>query len=95
MIPEQRLEVEPAPGFDVQRPAWQDHAACAGVGPGAWFPDDVVDVGERERVEAAAKAVCARCRVVWSCRWFGLEAPPYGIWGGLTIVELRERYGRP
>jgi WhiB family redox-sensing transcriptional regulator len=63
----------------VDRPAWQLLAACRGMGPDDWFP---------EQHDAAAilraKAVCSGCKVRERCLEYALEAHENdGVWGGI------------
>lgn len=74
--------------FEFVRPAWQDHAECAGVDPDLWFPDKSGDVIVTIR---AAKAVCYRCPVRVDCLEFALDhGEQFGIWGGKTVKERRQ-----
>lgn len=42
----------------------------------------------RQRRELRAKAICAACPVLESCRKHALAvAEPYGVWGGLSESE--------
>jgi len=42
----------------------------------------------RSRRELRAKAICATCPVIESCRRWALAArEPYGVWGGLSVEE--------
>jgi WhiB family redox-sensing transcriptional regulator len=63
------------------RPDWWERAACAGVGPDAFFEP----VPEAEQ---AAKAICATCTAAQECRhWAIANRVSFGIFGGLTAVE--------
>lgn len=58
---------------------WQQDAACRGVLPDVFFPDED---------PAAAKAICSSCPVRLDCLAFAFEHKErYGIWGGLTEKE--------
>ena len=77
---------------------WRARAACrrgSGVDPEIFFPT-AKPRDLRERQEARALAVCARCPVVASCREFALEHLSEGIAGGLTTAQrdevLRDRH---
>ena len=62
---------------------WVVQAACRGADTNLFFP-------ERGDVDAvrAAKAICASCPVLESCRRHALATPrERGIWGGLTDSE--------
>ena len=75
---------EPVPYVDwtPDRESWMDEAAC---------------LGELDWVDLAvklAKMICAQCPVREAClaRRLGLRSlPQFGVWGGLTPQELRER----
>jgi transcription factor WhiB len=58
---------------------WQEDAACRGVLPDVFFPDED---------PARAKAICETCPVRLHCLAFALERKErYGVWGGLTEKE--------
>lgn len=69
---------------------WRSRAACASTDPEAFFPTAPAGV-ELERAEAAAKRICAGCRVQSECREWALEALPFGVAGGLSESERAER----
>lgn len=76
--------------------AWQDHAACRGLGLELFFgpPDgERYDQDAKERREARARAVCASCEVRDDCLTYALAEPEKaGIWGGMDEDErARER----
>jgi WhiB family transcriptional regulator, redox-sensing transcriptional regulator len=63
------------------RPDWWSRAACAGVGPGAFFEPD-------PEAEQAAKAICATCPAAQECGdWAISHRIAFGIFGGLTALE--------
>lgn len=69
---------------------WRARAACARLDPGLFFPDGA------EAETRQAKRVCAACPVRAECLRFALTSPEqYGIWGGLTEGERRERTASP
>lgn len=69
------------------RPEWWRQAACAGVGPDAFFQPDA-------EAEHAAKAMCAGCTAAPECRdWAIAHRISFGIFGGLTPSE-RARLSR-
>ena len=76
---------------------WRHRAACRNLDPEIFFP--VAEAGPaRERQEARALAVCARCPVRAQCLEFALNALPYGIAGGMTEGQrdaLRRRAASP
>jgi WhiB family transcriptional regulator, redox-sensing transcriptional regulator len=67
----------------INRPAWQQSAACRGLDPDLFYP------GNRDMVTAAAaRKVCAGCPVRSECAAAGL-AEYHGIWGGLSVNQRR------
>ncbi len=67
---------------------WQYRGACRAVDPELFFHPEGERGPRKERRESAAKAVCARCPVLASCRAHALAVrEPYGVWGGLTEDE--------
>lgn len=70
---------------------WLEQAACDGVDPELFFPDDDrLDGVELRAQVAAAKAVCAGCEVRHECLDFALAAVSHGIAGGLTAEERND-----
>lgn len=64
-------------------PDWMEYAACRGLPPDWWFPD------ESER--ALGKPICMGCPVKDDCLDHALaEREYYGIWGGLGRHERRQ-----
>ena len=62
---------------------WQDGANCLGVDPDLFFPEP----GATAR---PAKAICARCHILTTCRNYAIEhGERWGVWGGLSERELR------
>jgi WhiB family redox-sensing transcriptional regulator len=76
------------PGPVADRWDWQLHAACRGLSSEAFFHPDNERGSARAARDAAAKAVCAGCRVRDDCRSHALAVKePYGVWGGLSEDE--------
>jgi len=73
--------------LNIDRPAWQEFAACRGAPTLIFFPEKGHE-GIRQAREA--KAICAECEVRAECLTFALSLPGPGIYGGLTA---RERSG--
>ncbi len=71
----------------LQRPAWQQHAACRGMGTDLFFPTP----GQEAKIRKA-KAVCASCPVRADCADAGLTEV-FGIWGGRGEPTRRARRG--
>lgn len=74
---------------------WQLEGACRGADSSVFFHPD----GERGRARAMrehrAKAICAECPVMMTCRQHALSVgEPYGIWGGMSESE-RDAILRP
>ena len=65
------------------RPEWQQRAACRGVGPDRFYSQD-------RRLQAEAKAMCARCTVVDDCLEAGRREP--GVWGGMAEHTRKDWY---
>jgi WhiB family redox-sensing transcriptional regulator len=66
--------------------------ACATVDPDLFFAEP----GQTRQTQQA-KAVCARCPVLTSCRAFALRTQVHGVWGGMTQDErtkARSGHGR-
>lgn len=68
---------------------WQNGAACAGVDPALFFPDDGVSSQD-------AMQVCRTCCVRQECLQSAISNDePFGIWGGLTMSQRRGLPARP
>lgn len=71
---------------------WRREAACIGVDPRAFFAEGRYAV-EQSR---AARGICATCPVRPLCAEFAIQVGErYGVWGGMTQRELRQRRDRP
>jgi WhiB family transcriptional regulator, redox-sensing transcriptional regulator len=65
---------------------WRSISACRDLPTGVFFSVD--SMGPRE--ERAAKAVCSECLVIDDCLAYAITHDvPFGVWGGLTMVERR------
>ena len=65
---------------------WADDAACKGVDPDLFFPEQTGPGGDG----AKAKAICATCSQVGPCLEYALvNRERYGVWGGTTERERR------
>ncbi len=70
---------------------WQQQGACRAVDPAMFFHPDGERGSRKVARERAARAVCAGCPVLASCRRHTLAVrEPYGVWGGLS-EEDRDR----
>lgn len=69
---------------------WKDHAACAGMGPRAFFPDSA-----DHAARGLAEEVCRGCTVRAECRAYAeSEHIVDGIWGGTIRSVARDRTER-
>lgn len=77
--------------LDEMKIRMETEGACINADdPDLFFPERGQNWKTRE-----AKAFCSRCPVLWDCRsWALATRQPYGIWGGLTEVEIDELLGR-
>lgn len=81
----------PGPNADLWD--WQLHGACRGMSSAHFFHPEGERGPARATRERLAKAVCATCPVLASCREHALAVhEPYGIWGGLSEVERNQVY---
>ncbi|MFE4690793.1 WhiB family transcriptional regulator [Streptomyces sp. NPDC056749] len=71
---------------------WQQHAACRGMDSDIFFsPLGERGQARRER-EKDARRICDGCEVAEICACTALShGEVYGVWGGLTDRELRQR----
>ncbi|RJK94815.1 WhiB family transcriptional regulator [Vallicoccus soli] len=86
---------EDLPGALLHAWDWQRDAACRDADPSLFFAADDERGHSRLRREAAAHAYCGRCPVAAACLRHALGVQePYGVWGGMSEVDLR-RATRP
>jgi len=89
--------IESVPDPLPDAPTWQFHAACRGEDSSLFFaPNYFERREEKNRREAKAKTLCARCPVRIDCLEYALRIKePHGVWGGKNEQErrllLRER----
>jgi len=75
------------------RPDWREEAACRGIDPELFFPDDGIR-SARAQVKMA-KLICRGCPVSATClSWALASGQEAGIWGGLTEGERRRLHRR-
>lgn len=76
---------------------WQGNALCRGNHAHLFFPPSTFErKDDRERRELRAKAICDVCPVKSECIDYALSIrEPFGIWGGMTEVDRRERLTSP
>lgn len=72
------------------RPNWFDHAACRGMDPNIWHPEQ-----HQNGMAAQAKKICASCPVLEQCRiWsfdLACETDLVGIYAGISKRERNRR----
>lgn len=74
--------------------SWRDQAACIGSDDLFYSAADEPK-GERRRKEEKAKAICATCPILDTCRQFAMDSEElYGVWGGLTESDRHKLAGR-
>ena len=73
--------------------SWQLEAACRAAAPSLFFSPEGERGRRKARRERAAKAVCARCKVVEVCAAYAIAfREPYGTWGGLSESDRDAAY---
>jgi WhiB family redox-sensing transcriptional regulator len=65
---------------------WMSSAACKGL-THLFFPSPAERPQARERREAAARDVCASCKVNTTCQEYARDHHEYGFWGGESEDE--------
>lgn len=66
-----------------ERPAWYDRAACRGIGPERFYP-------EESETLRAGRQVCKKCPVRAECLDYALTAEEgHGMWGGVAARDRR------
>lgn len=74
---------------------WQYKGACMGMDSATFFHPEGERGSSKRKRDSAAKAVCASCPVIESCRHHALSThEPYGVWGGMTEEERRAEINR-
>jgi len=64
---------------------WMERAACIGIDPELWFPNDANSPEAQE-----AKQICARCNVRGQCVQFAAQTNTKdGIWGGVMFAPRK------
>ncbi len=75
---------------------WRLRAACRGLDTATFYHPDNERGPSRLHRERQAKAVCAGCPVIASCRRWALQTrEPHGVWGGLSAEERASLLRRP
>ena len=63
---------------------WRHKAACAGLDPNDWFPEQT----GYSTVHRRAVDICRGCEVQLACLRAAIENNEHhGIWGGLTVTQ--------
>lgn len=67
---------------------WRLRARCRGMNPAVFFHPDGERGHARARRAEYAKAICAVCPVVQTCRTYALDRNErFGVWGGVSEEE--------
>jgi WhiB family transcriptional regulator, redox-sensing transcriptional regulator len=83
----------PGPVADIWE--WQLQGACREADPRLFFHTEGERGAARRGRDDAARAVCAGCPVIDSCRRHALTVrEPYGVWGGLSEDDRELIYAR-
>lgn len=62
---------------------WRDRAACRGMSPNVFHPENHAPKAWRE-----ARAICAGCEVRVECLRFAVDTGEmHGVWGGMSPKE--------
>jgi WhiB family redox-sensing transcriptional regulator len=73
---------------------WQLRAACRNLDSALFFHPERERGAARSERERRAKTICRVCPVIAQCLRHALRSDePYGVWGGLSAAERRERLG--
>jgi WhiB family redox-sensing transcriptional regulator len=76
-------------GVDSSVLDWQQQGLCKRYQPEVFYSPDGERGAPKARREAAAKAICSRCKVVDACLQWALDQREEGIWGGTTDKERK------
>lgn len=81
----------------LERPDWQERAACRGVPSEIFFPDNP---GGQDNVYNRGREFCSRCEVTQQCLTYAMEYETgqryrYGLFGGLSPRQRSERATQP
>jgi hypothetical protein len=68
---------------------WQNDAACSGVGDEV--SERLVEATLQKDVADLVARLCRRCPVAASCLQTGRDMRADGTWGGVVLVDGRER----
>jgi len=88
-------EISRLPGPVADLWEWQMQGACREADDTLFFHPEGERGPSRRNRDNAAKAICASCPVVQSCKEHALAVrEPYGVWGGMTEDEREAEYTR-
>lgn len=69
---------------------WQEQGKCREVDPEIFFLPYNARMGEKRKLIAEAKKVCATCPVIEQCLNHALTVgEEFGVWGGMSEEERR------
>jgi len=68
--------------------SWQELARCRGYDTSYFFLDE-----KGNHSKTAFRALCDSCPVKQMCLEDAIVYDAYGVWGGLTHIERRAKYG--
>jgi WhiB family redox-sensing transcriptional regulator len=87
--------LEHLPGAHSDSWEWQLRGVCRSKDPEMFFHPENERGAARQAREAAAKAVCAQCPVLATCREHArVSRERYGVWGGLSESEREQQLMR-
>lgn len=67
---------------------WFEGAACSGMDPDVWFPEEKSGVHE-------ARIVCVRCPVKKRCYQYAVDNHIHdGVWGGINFTKSKRQLSR-
>lgn len=75
--------------FNVDRPDWQQKAACRGIDTNLFFPRNAL---ESAQAKAIIKPICGTCPVFTQCHTYAVSFPEkalQGIWANTTDNDRR------
>jgi WhiB family redox-sensing transcriptional regulator len=83
-----------SPQRTIDRPIrWPELASCRSEDEYFFFAPETESLIARSRREVIAREICAGCTVVEKCRQYAIgTGQKYGIWGGMTELELRSKH---
>lgn len=86
------MSIQSADPGDLYATHWKQLGNCAGRDPMIFYPDD--DLGNRNHIYDAARAICAACVVIDVCGREGQDED-YGMWGGMSPTQRHPKPRRP